>query len=439
MRKICAIIHNRANYGSIKSVLHQINKSKKFRLQLIIGGSANLERFGSVVEIIKKDKFKINKQINFVVEGNSTLEMAKSTGLAIIELSSALKELKPDLVITVGDRYETIATAISSSYMNIPLAHTMGGEVSGTIDENVRHAVTKFSNIHFPATELAKKNIIKMGEDKKYVFNVGCPRIDEVKHLIETSKTNLNKIINKYGVGSEIDTSKPFITIMNHPVTTEYGTGEQQISKILNVVNKINIQKIVFWPNPDAGSEDISRGIRKWREKFGDKKTRYIKNLEQKYFYNLLNKTTCLIGNSSSGIREGCYLGLINICIGSRQSGREIGKNTIMIDNDEKNLLKILKKIINKKTKKIKDLKYGDGTSGKKIVKILEKIDFKFEKKLQYQSVKSLNLTKEFSFTFFFNFFPINSLYLLAEIPLSGFKKLNIFKFIFCPLLNEDL
>jgi len=384
MRKICVIIHNRANYGSIKSLLYHIKKSKKFILQLIVGGSANLERFGSVVEIIKKDKFKINKQVNFIVEGNSTLEMAKSTGLAIIEISSALRELKPNLVITVGDRYETIATAISSSYMNIPLAHTMGGEISGTIDENVRHAVTKFSNIHFAATKLAKENIIKMGEDKKFVFNVGCPRIDEVKKLINNSKVDLNKVVNKYGVGSEIDIKKPFITIMNHPVTTEYGTGEEQISKILKVVQKIDIQKIIFWPNPDAGSEDISRGIRKWREKYGDIKTRYIKNLEQKYFYNILNKTICLVGNSSSGVREGCYLGLKNICVGSRQSGREIGKNTIMIENNEAKLLKILKKVIKSNSSKKRDYKYGDGNAGKKIIKILEKIDFKFEKKLQY-------------------------------------------------------
>jgi UDP-hydrolysing UDP-N-acetyl-D-glucosamine 2-epimerase len=223
-----------------------------------------------------------------------------------------------------------------------------------------------------------------MGEDKKYVFNVGCPRIDEVKNSIDNSKFDLNKIINKYGVGSLIDTNKPFITIMNHPVTTEYGTGESQISKILKVINDIDIQKIVFWPNPDAGSEDISRGIRKWREKYGDMKTRYLKNLEQKYFYNLLNKTSCLIGNSSSGVREGCYIGLKNICIGSRQSGREIGKNTIMVKNDEKILSNILKKIIKTKRKTKKDFKYGDGNAGKKIVKILEKIDFKFEKKLQY-------------------------------------------------------
>lgn len=384
MKKICAIIHNRANYGSIKSLLVLLKHNKDFNLQIIVGGSANLERFGSVNKIIKKDKFKIDKSINFVIEGNSPIEMAKSTGLAILEISNALNELKPDLVITIGDRYETMATAVSASYMNIPLAHTMGGEVSGTIDENVRHAVTKFSNIHFAATKLAKKNIIRMGEDKSYVFNVGCPRIDEVKHILKIEPSDLNNTINKFGVGSKLNLNKPFITIMNHPVTTEYGNGEKEISNILDIVNKINIQKIVFWPNPDAGSEDISRGIRKWREKFGDNKTRYFKNLEQKYFYHILNKTKCLIGNSSSGVREGCFIGVKNICIGSRQSGREIGKNTIMVKNDKKKILNVLNKILENKEKKIKDYRYGDGNAAKKIVRILKKINFKYEKKLKY-------------------------------------------------------
>ena len=384
MKKICAIIHNRANYGSIKSVLLLLKKNKSFKLQIIVGGSANLERFGSVIKIIKNDKFKIDKKINFVIEGNSPLEMSKSTGLAILEISNALDELKPDLVITVGDRYETMATAISASYMNIPLAHTMGGEVSGTIDESVRHAVTKFSNIHFAATKIAKKNILRMGENKNYVFNVGCPRIDEVKKILKKEPAELQEIINSFGVGENLNLKKPFITIMNHPVTTEYGSGEKEISKILNIINKIDIQKIVFWPNPDAGSEDISRGIRKWREKFGDHKTRYFKNLEQKYFYHILNKTECLIGNSSSGVREGCFIGVKNICIGSRQSGREIGKNTFMIKNNEKTLISLLNKILKSKTKKIKDYRYGDGYAAERIVKILKNINFKYEKKLKY-------------------------------------------------------
>ena len=384
MKKICAIIHNRANYGSIKSVLLLLKKNKSFKLQIIVGGSANLERFGSVIKIIKNDKFKIDKKINFVIEGNSPLEMSKSTGLAILEISNALDELKPDLVITVGDRYETMATAISASYMNIPLAHTMGGEVSGTIDESVRHAVTKFSNIHFAATKIAKKNILRMGENKNYVFNVGCPRIDEVKKILKKEPAKLQEIINSFGVGENLNLKKPFITIMNHPVTTEYGSGEKEISKILKIINKIDIQKIVFWPNPDAGSEDISRGIRKWREKFGDRKTRYFKNLEQKYFYHILNKTECLIGNSSSGIREGCFIGVKNICIGSRQLGREIGKNTFMIKNNEKTLISLLNKILKSKTEKIKDYRYGDGYAAERIVKILKNINFKYEKKLKY-------------------------------------------------------
>ena len=180
-KKICVIVHSRANYGSIKSVLKNIRKSKKLTLQLVVGGSAILDKFGSIVELIKKDNFKINKKINFLIEGNSPLIMVKSTGLAIIEIANCFSELKPDIVLTIGDRYETISTAISAAYMNITVAHTMGGEVSGTIDESIRHAVTKLSHIHFVSNKDALKRVVKLGENKKLVFNVGCPRIDEVK------------------------------------------------------------------------------------------------------------------------------------------------------------------------------------------------------------------------------------------------------------------
>jgi len=385
-QKICIVIHSRANYGSIKSVLKNIQKSKNLSLQIIIGGSALLDRFGSVVNIIKKDKFKVNKIINFLIEGNSPLIMTKSTGLAIIEISNCFAELKPDIVITVGDRYETISTAIAATYMNIPLAHTMGGEISGTIDESVRHAVTKFSNIHFTATKIAKKNVIKLGENPKNVFNVGCPRIDSVKEILNTkiNDKNLNKFINSIGVGDNIDITKPFVMIMYYPVTSEYGKGQTQVMNLLRALSKFDIQKIFFWPNSDAGYEDISRGIRMWREKNKDNKTKFIKNLEQKYFYHFLNKTEFLIGNSSSGLREGCYIGVKNICIGTRQNGREIGKNTIMIKSDYKNIFNSIKKNLNNKKKFKKDYRYGKGNSGKQIVKILEKIKISSQKKLNF-------------------------------------------------------
>lgn len=385
-KKICIVIHSRANYGSIKSVLKNIKKSKNLSLQIIVGGSALLDRFGSVVDIIRKDKFKIDKHINFLIEGNSPLIMTKSTGLAIIEISNCFAELKPDIVLTVGDRYETISTAIAATYMNIPLAHTMGGEISGTIDESVRHAVTKFSNIHFTATNISKKNVIKLGEDPNYVYNVGCPRIDTVKEVLNTKieNKNLNKLINSIGVGDNIDVSKPFVMIMYYPVTSEYGKGESQVINLLNALNKFDIQKIFFWPNSDAGYEDISRGIRKWREKNKDYKTKFIKNLEQKYFYHFLKKTKCLLGNSSSGLREGCYIGVKNICIGTRQNGREIGKNTIMIKSDYKSIFNSLKNVLDSKKKFKKDYRYGKGNSGKQIVNILEKIEISSQKKLNF-------------------------------------------------------
>ena len=385
-KKICIVIHSRANYGSIKSVLKNIKKSKNLSLQIIVGGSALLDRFGSVVDIIRKDKFKVDKHVNFLIEGNSPLIMTKSTGLAIIEISNCFAELKPDIVLTVGDRYETISTAIAATYMNIPLAHTMGGEISGTIDESVRHAVTKFSNIHFTATKISKKNVIKLGENPKYVYNVGCPRIDTVKEVLNTKieNKNLNKLINSIGVGDNIDVNKPFVMIMYYPVTSEYGKGETQVINLLKALNKFDIQKIFFWPNSDAGYEDISRGIRKWREKNRDYKTKFIKNLEQKYFYHFLKKTKCLLGNSSSGLREGCYIGVKNICIGTRQNGREIGKNTIMIKSDYKNIFNTLKNILDSNKKFKKDYRYGKGNSGEQIVNILEKIEISSQKKLNF-------------------------------------------------------
>ena len=197
------------------------------------------------------------------------------------------------------------------------------------------------------------------------------------------SDQNLNKFINSIGVGDNIDIRKPFVMIMYYPVTSEYGKGEIQIMNLLKALNKFDIQKIL-WPNSDAGYEDISRGIRKWREKNKDNKTKFIKNLEQKYFYHFLKKTQCLIGNSSSGLREGCYIGVKNICIGTRQNGREISKNTIMIRSDFKSILDALNKILNSKKKFKKDFRYGNGSSGKQIVKILERVEISSQKKLNF-------------------------------------------------------
>jgi len=383
-RKICVAIFSRANYGSIKKVLEELKKNKNIHLQILTGGSANIEKYGLTSKIIKKDNFKIDEEIYFFVDGDKPVTMVKTTALGMIETSTALQRLKPDIVLTIGDRYETMATVISASYMNIPIAHTMGGEISGTIDESIRHAITKFSHIHFPATVKSKKNIVNMGEDKKNIFQVGCPRIDLVKECLNKKIKNFDHAVFKNGVGEKFDLNKKFITVMQYPVTTEYEKSEFQIEETLKAVSKINLPKLFFWPNPDAGTDKISGTIRRWREQKKIRNTWFIKNLEHDLFFHILNKTECLIGNSSAAIREGSFIGVPSVSIGTRQNDRERGKNVVNAKYDHNEIYaKIIFQLKSKKSK-LKSNLYGNGNAAKKISKILEKIQVKIQKKLNY-------------------------------------------------------
>ena len=226
MRKICVVIGSRANYSSIKSAMTAIQNHPDLELQLVLGASALLDRYGTVAEQIKEDGFEPLAEVFMLIEGENPTTMAKSTGVGLMELPTIFERIKPDIVMTVGDRFETMATTLASAYMNIPIAHTMGGEVSGTIDESIRHAVTKFAHIHFPASEEAKERIIKLGEREKDVYNVGCPRIDLVANILKDGVENLNQSLSD-GVGDKIDIKDPFILVSQHPVTTEYGEGEK--------------------------------------------------------------------------------------------------------------------------------------------------------------------------------------------------------------------
>jgi GDP/UDP-N,N'-diacetylbacillosamine 2-epimerase (hydrolysing) len=179
-RKVCVVVASRANYARIKYLLAAVKAHPDLELQVIAGASTMLERTGNAVDVIALDGFPPDATVRFVIEGETPATMAKSTGLGLLELPTIFEMLRPDVVVTVADRFETIATAIAASYMNIPVAHTQGGEVSGSIDESVRHAVTKLSHIHFPATALSARRVLALGEDPEYVFDVGCPSIDIV-------------------------------------------------------------------------------------------------------------------------------------------------------------------------------------------------------------------------------------------------------------------
>jgi len=383
MRKICVVVCSRANYSSIKSAMEAIKAHPNLELQTVVGASALLDRYGSVVDLIEQDGFDISARVFMLVEGETPLTMAKSTGLGLLELPSVFSKLQPDIVLTVGDRFETMATALAAAYMNIPLAHTMGGEVSGTIDESIRHAVTKFAHIHFPACSEARDRIIKMGERADDVYMVGCPRVDLVARVIEKDSNGIEPDIFSEGVGGKFDLNEPFLMLSQHPVTTEYGDGERQITETLRALQEIDLPTIALWPNADAGSEDISRGMRKFREKYDDSKIHFFKNLPTDLYIALMCRTACLVGNSSSAIREGSFIGTPAVNIGSRQDMRQRGQNVIDAEYDHNAITDAITRQIEHAPYEHEGT-YGDGHAGERIADILSRCSICIQKRITY-------------------------------------------------------
>ena len=382
-RKICVVVGSRANYSSIKSAMRAIKAHPALELQLVVGASAILDRYGAVVELMRRDGFAPDAEIHMLIEGETPTTMAKSTGLGLIELSTVFARLAPDFVLTVGDRFETMATTLAAAYMNIPIAHTMGGEVSGTIDESIRHAVTKFAHVHFPASRDAADRIVKLGEKPEDVHLVGCPRMDLVADILREKGTLDASELFKDGVGAALDLSKPFILVSQHPVTTEFGEGERQITATLQAVARTGLPAIVLWPNADAGSEDIARGMRKWREQGKDANMHFFKNLPIDVYVRLMKQTACLVGNSSSGIREGAFIGTPCVNIGSRQTMRERGDNVIEIETSIDAIEAAIKKQIAHGPYKMAPI-YGDGTAGKQIADVLSTKTVQVQKRITY-------------------------------------------------------
>lgn len=381
-KKICIVVGSRANYSSIKSVMCAVKAHPDLTLQLVVGASALLDRYGSVVNLIEADGFNPEARVNMLIEGETPTTMAKSTGLGLLELPTIFDSLQPDVVVTVGDRFETMATTLAAAYMNIPIAHTMGGEVSGTIDESIRHAVTKFAHIHFPASIQARDRIIKLGEDPETVHMVGCPRVDLVAEILRENDS-LHADLFQNGVGREFDLNEPFVLVSQHPVTTEYGEAEKQITLTLEAVREVDVPAFVFWPNADAGSDDIARGIRKWRERGLDKQMHFFKNISIAIYVRLMKQTACLIGNSSSGIRESGFIGTPVINLGTRQRDREHGKNVIHCSHDRVGIVTALRKQLDHGTYG-SELIYGDGHAGKKVAEIMATTDANIQKRMTF-------------------------------------------------------
>lgn len=383
-RKICVVITARPSYSRIKTALDAIKEHPNLELQLVVAASALLDRYGTTINYIKKDGFDITTKVFSVLEGENVTVSSKTTGLGILELSTVFDNLEPDIVVTIADRYETMSTAIAASYMNIPLAHIQGGEVTGNIDEKVRHAITKLSDYHFVSSEGSRERVIKLGEEPSSVYNTGCPSIDLAENVMNNLIDDFDPIKLYGGVGAKEELfDGDYLVVMQHPVTTEHQQAMEHINKTLHAIEELNMPTFWFWPNVDAGSDGTSTGIRAFREHHDGLPIRFFKNMEPHHFLQLLLESKCLIGNSSVGIRECSYLGIPVVNIGTRQMRRERGNNVIDVDYDTEEIKDAVKTWL-KSSPPEPSIIYGGGNAGKKIAERLSKVELKYHKTITY-------------------------------------------------------
>jgi len=379
-RKILYITGTRADYGLMRSVLFEMEKNPGIELELVVTGMHLMEEFGMTVNDIKKDGFKFH-EIRTTFKEDNKLSMVKFIGEFVKSLSQLVVEIDPDIILLLGDRGEMLGGAIVGAYLNIPTAHLHGGEITSTVDEYARHAITKLVNIHLPATEKSAERIIKMGENPENVFVVGAPGLD---HILNEDLIDAEIISKKYN----LDLSKPFILLVQHPVTLESKNAELKTKQTLDALLELEIQTVVVYPNADAGGRKIIELIKKYECYPFVTAYKSIPSIE---YLSLMKLASVIVGNSSSGIIEAPSFKLPAVNIGSRQEGRERASNVIDVDYDKIEIKNAIKKAIYdeefKENIQNSINPYGDGKTGKRVADILSNI--KLDTKLMN---KKLNL-----------------------------------------------
>ncbi len=389
-RKVCVVLVDRANYGRLKPVMRAIQRRPELELQVIATGTMVLERFDYPVRVVREDGFPISGEIYIELEGSVPTTMAKSVGFATIEFASEFHRLKPNIVLLIGDRYEALAAAIAAAYMNLCIVHIQGGEVSGSIDESARHAITKFAHFHVPATRRAAEYLIRMGERPDTILTVGCPSSDIAR---EAKLTLTGNIVNRRGRGVEIDVGRPFFLAIFHPTTTEYGGERQQMEELLGALGEVRTQTLLLWPNIDAGSDHISKVIRVFRDQHDGTWLRTLTNLPPEHFLKVLANAACCVGNSSSFVRDASYFGTPVVLVGARQEGRECDEHVIRVPPLRHAIAKAIRDQLRRGRYAPSPL-YGDGFVSERIANALVNLTPYVQKRLHFvadQSVQQLD------------------------------------------------
>lgn len=375
---------DRANYARLRPVMRELVRQDKVELLTVCAGTMLLERFGRVRDLVEADGFQVDSEVYLEVEGAVPITMTKSIGLAIIEFATEYRRLKPDFVLMIGDRYEALGAAIAAVFQNICLIHLQGGEVSGSIDESTRHAITKLAHYHFPATDRAAFYIRSMGERPETVFPYGCPCRDVIEEVTEES--HFEAAVNCIGVGAKINFNNPFLLVLFHPVTTEVQTQETQTEELLRAIHRINMQTLLLWPNIDAGSDHVSKAIRRFREFHHEFPLHAIKNLDTRHYLPVLNRAACCVGNSSSFVRETSFLGTPVVLVGSRQDGREWSPSVVRIEPFEEEIYAAIQSQLARGRFKSSNLYGKSGVSARIAAQVAELKPYA-QKRLAYDSV----------------------------------------------------
>lgn len=378
-RKICFPITSRVHYARQKRLLKVLAGDKSINLQLVAGGSVLLDKYGErFLPAIERAGFTVNETLYNVIEGGHHVAMARTAGLTALEFANTLHRLNPDIVLIRGDRFEQLALAMTAAYLNKTVAHIEGGDLSGTIDESVRHAITKLSHIHFVTNEDSRKRVIQMGEHPETVHNVGSL---DIEFAASVSKKNRGEVVNKTGVGIAVDIAKPFIVVMFHPVTTEKN-NQQHAEELFKVIDEVKIPAVWFWPNNDAGTDEIAKAIRVWRERIGSENhhIRFVTDLLPEDFIGLLRGAKCLVGNSSAGIKECSYIGVPVVNIGTRQQNRLRGPNVVDVGYEKKEIKDAILRQLEHGSYPSSQIYYQPDTSHR-IAKILANTELYIQKK----------------------------------------------------------
>jgi UDP-hydrolysing UDP-N-acetyl-D-glucosamine 2-epimerase len=379
-RKVCVVLVDRANYGRLKPVMRAIADHPGLELQVLCGGTMVLERFDRPVRVVQADGFRVDGEVFLELEGSTPVTMAKSVGFGVIEFASHLQRLQPDVVLVIGDRYEALGAAIAAAYMNLTLVHVQGGEVSGSIDESARHAITKLAHFHYPSTRRSADYIVRMGERPETILGVGCPSSDIARTLDRSLRAD---VLNGHGGGAILAPDKDFLLVLFHPATTEYGGETAQMEQVLASLHETAMPTVLLWPNIDAGSNHISKVIRVFRERHKPTWLRTITNFTPEDYMRVLANAACAVGNSSSFVRDASFLGTPVVLVGSRQDGRETAEHVTRVPPEKERLVAAIRAQLAHGRYAASDL-YGDGHVAPRIAAALAELTPYVQKRLYY-------------------------------------------------------